>query len=97
MRAGAFAETRVIDLVNRRFVPFFYNVSADEPGASEPATAFVGTKTDNPHAFLAAFTPEGEYLGETAVYADKHGGVHTGSSTCSRSMRSTRSRAQKSA
>jgi hypothetical protein len=71
MRAGAFAETRVIELINRRFVPYFYNVSGHGEGASTEAKAFVADKTDNPFAFLAAFTADGEYVGETELYADK--------------------------
>src|SRR5688572_6208944 len=71
MRAGGFAEERVIELINRRFVPFYYEVSGHGCAASPDATEFVGKKTRNPWAFLAAFAPDGEYLGETALYADK--------------------------
>lgn len=71
MRAGGFAETRVIDLINRRYVPYYYEVSGMGCAASPDAAAFVAKQTRNPYAFLAAFTPEGELVGETALYADK--------------------------
>lgn len=71
MRAGGFAEERVIDLVNRRFVPFYFEVSGRGCAASPEAKAFVREQTRNPWAFFAAFSPEGKLLGETALYADK--------------------------
>src|SRR5262245_43078485 len=71
MRAGGFAETRVIELINRRYVPFYYEVSGRGCAACPEAAAFVAKQTRNPYAFLAAFTPEGKIVGETALYADK--------------------------
>ena len=71
MRAGGFAEERVIELINRRFVPYYYEVSGQGCAANPEAAEFVGKKTRNPWAFLAAFAPDGELLGETALYADK--------------------------
>src|SRR5262245_28537988 len=71
MRAGGFAETRVIDLINRRYVAYYYEVSGRGCAASPEAAAFVAKQTRNPYAFLAAFTPDGKLVGETALYADK--------------------------
>ena len=71
MRAGCFAEDRVIDLLNRRFVPFFYNRSGMGEGADKAAKKFAQGKTKNPYAFLAAFSADGTLLGETELYADK--------------------------
>ena len=73
MRAGAFGETRVIDLLNRRFVPFYFNTGGPGLGKDEAAAAFVLGKVKNKWAHLSAFTPDGEYLGESEVYADKDG------------------------
>ncbi len=71
MRAGCFAEDRVIDLINRRFVPFYYCTGGPGLGQDDAAREFVGEKTDNPWAFLAVFDEEGQILGESALYADK--------------------------
>jgi tetratricopeptide (TPR) repeat protein len=67
----------VIDLLNRRFVPFYYNVNASRgmgsragQGADAAAAAFVKGKEDGP-AFLAAFLPDGTHLGHTSMYGDK--------------------------
>lgn len=72
MRAGCFAEDRVIDLINRRFVPFFFNRGGPGEGKDSAADAFVNGQTENPYAYLAAFRPTGEIVGETALYADKN-------------------------
>ena len=45
-------------------------------GGNAAAAAFTAKKGGNKAAYLAAFTPEGKYLGETAIYADKMA-VHT--------------------
>lgn len=71
MRAGCFAEKRVIDLLNRRFVPYFFNRGGPGKGHDKAAQEFTTGKTKNPYAYLAAFTPSGEYLGEAEIYADK--------------------------
>jgi tetratricopeptide (TPR) repeat protein len=75
MRAGCFAETRVINLLNRRFVNFYYNTDQGPPtkdvGKDPAAKAFLNGKTKNKWAFFAAFTAEGEPLGVTDVYATK--------------------------
>src|SRR5262245_48550579 len=71
MRAGCFAETRVIHLLNRRFVSFYYNTGGPGLGKHPAATAFTKGKTKNVWAFYAAFNAEGEPLGVTGVYADK--------------------------
>jgi tetratricopeptide (TPR) repeat protein len=73
MRAGAFGETRVIDLLNRRFVPFYFNTGGPGLGRDEAAADFVLGKVQNKWAHLSAFTPDGEYLGESELYADKDG------------------------
>jgi tetratricopeptide (TPR) repeat protein len=71
MRAGCFAEKRVIDLLNHRFVPYFFNRGGPGKGHDSAARKFTVGKTKNPYAYFAAFTPSGEYLGETEIYADK--------------------------
>jgi|GEM_PF-2232684 len=71
MRAGAFTETRVIELLNQRFVPFYFNTGGPGLGRDSAAEAFVKNKLKNPFAYLAAFSPDGEFLGETDMYADK--------------------------
>jgi len=72
MRAGCFAEDRVIELVNRRFVPFYYCTGGPGLGHDNDAKAFVGKKTGNQWAFLAVFDVDGQLLGESAIYADKN-------------------------
>ena len=72
MRAGAFSESRVIEILNRRFVPFYYNTGGPGQGRDEEAAAFVKGKVKNRWAHFSAWTPEGEYLGESDVYADKN-------------------------
>lgn len=76
MRAGCFAEPRVINLLNRRFVSFFYNTDAGPPqphfkGKDKDAKAFLKDKTQNKFAFYAAFTAAGDPVGVTDVYANK--------------------------
>jgi tetratricopeptide (TPR) repeat protein len=71
MRAGCFAETRVIELINRRFVPFFFNRGGPGCGHDEAARTFVNGQTQNQYAYLATFTPGGNYLAEAHIYADK--------------------------
>ena len=62
----------MIELLNKRFVPYYFNRSGNGRGGNTAASKFTLEKTKNQYAFLAAFTPDGEYLGETALYADKH-------------------------
>src|SRR5687767_3841621 len=71
MRAGCFAETRVIRLVNRRFVSFYYNTGGPGLGKDPAAAAFTRGRTKNVYAFYAAFAPDGEPVGVTDVYAAK--------------------------
>lgn len=68
MRGGPFAETRVIELLNRRFVPFFFNTGGPGDGHDDGARAFVATKVPNPWAYFAAFAPDGRILGMTGIY-----------------------------
>ncbi len=72
MRAGAFAEKRVIDLINRRFVPVFFATGSHGQGQDQAAKDFVRGKVPNKWAFFAAFTPDGKYLSSTGIYADKN-------------------------
>jgi tetratricopeptide (TPR) repeat protein len=71
MRAGCFAETRVIHLLNRRFVNFYFNTGGPGLGKDPAAAAFTRGKTKNPVAYYAAFAAGGEPLGVTDVYAAK--------------------------
>ncbi|MCA8954867.1 MAG: hypothetical protein KDC87_02270 [Planctomycetes bacterium] len=57
--------------MNRRFVPYFFNRGGPGKGHDEAARKFTVGKTKNPYAYFAAFKPDGTYLGETAIYADK--------------------------
>lgn len=65
----------MIRLLNRRFVPFYYNTDNGRTplgeGKDPAAKAFTKTKTKNPWAFFAAFTAAGEPVGVSDVYADK--------------------------
>src|SRR5262245_51005904 len=76
MRAGCFAEPRVIQLLNRRFVGFYYNTDSGPPqpnykGKDPAAKKFIANKTKNKWAFFAAFNAQGEPLGVTDIYATK--------------------------
>lgn len=74
MRAGAFAEKRVIDLLNRRFVPFYFNRGGPGEGHDKAAAAFVKGKVKNQYAHFAVFDPKsGDWLAESEIYADKDG------------------------
>jgi tetratricopeptide (TPR) repeat protein len=69
-RGGALAERRVIDLINRRFVPFFYNVGKGGCGYDADAASFIheftsefeGNAVAPPPIFLAS--PEHKLLGQ---------------------------------
>jgi tetratricopeptide (TPR) repeat protein len=71
MRAGAFSDERVIALMNRRFVPYYFNRSGMGEGGNAAASRFTTGKTRNPYAYFAAFAPDGTYLGESELYATK--------------------------
>src|SRR5262245_453483 len=73
MRAGCFAELRVIHLLNRRFVPFYFNTGGPGLGKDQAAAAFVKGKVKNKWAHFTAFTAKGEALDESEIYADKDG------------------------
>ena len=68
MRGGPFSETRVIELLNRRFVPFFFNTGGPGEGKDEKARDFVTGKVPNRWAYFAAFAPDGRILGQTGIY-----------------------------
>ncbi|MFY9344722.1 MAG: hypothetical protein WAT39_19680 [Planctomycetota bacterium] len=68
MRGGPFSETRVIDLLNHRFVPFFFNTGGPGEGHDDDAKDFVLGKVPNRWAYFAAFAPDGNMLGQTAIY-----------------------------
>ncbi|MFI5403105.1 MAG: hypothetical protein ACHQ1G_09225, partial [Planctomycetota bacterium] len=71
MRAGAFSDERVIALLNRRFVPYYFNRSGMGEGGNAAASRFTTGRTKNPYAYFAAFAPDGAYLGESELYATK--------------------------
>jgi len=71
MRAGAFSDERVIALLNRRFVPYYFNRSGMGEGGNAAASRFTTGKTENPYAYFAAFTADGTYLGESELYATR--------------------------
>lgn len=71
MRAGAFSDERVIALLNRRFVPYYFNRSGMGEGGNAEASKFTTGRTKNPYAYFAAFAPDGTYLGESELYATK--------------------------
>ncbi|HZN38420.1 MAG TPA: hypothetical protein VFD82_06430 [Planctomycetota bacterium] len=68
MRGGPFSETRVIELLNRRFVPFFFNTGGPGQGKDDKAHDFVTGKVPNRWAYFAAFAPDGRILGQTGIY-----------------------------
>ncbi|MCU0866391.1 MAG: hypothetical protein MUC36_21620 [Planctomycetes bacterium] len=61
----------MIQLIDRRFVAFFFNRSGVGEGFDRAASDFVGKQTKNPYAYFAAFTPDGKIVGESDLYADK--------------------------
>lgn len=73
MRAGGFAEPRVIRLINRRFVPFFFNTNGLGEGDDNDATTFVEGKLETSYAHLSGFSPDpgGSHVGTSALYASK--------------------------
>ena len=48
----------MIDLINRRFVAYYFNRSGNGLGGNAAASRFTSGKTKNPYAYLAAFTPD---------------------------------------
>src|SRR5262245_53029428 len=70
MRAGCFAELRVINLLNHRFVPFYFNTGGPGLGRDAAAADFVKGKVRNKWAHFTAFAAD-QAVGETEVYADK--------------------------
>ncbi len=53
-------------------MPYYFNRSGNGRGGNAEASAFTKDKTKNPYAYLAAFAPDGTYLDESAIYADKN-------------------------
>lgn len=68
MRGGPFSETCVIELLNHRFVPFFFNTGGPGEGHDAAAKDFVLGKVPNRWAYFAAFAPDGRILGQTGIY-----------------------------
>lgn len=61
----------MINLLNRRFVSFYYNTGGPGLGKDRDAAAFLKGKTRNTYAFYASFSAAGEPLGITDIYASK--------------------------
>jgi hypothetical protein len=68
MRGGPFSETRVIELLNLRFVPFYFNTGGPGEGKDDKAHDFVTGKVPNRWAYFAAFAPDGRILGQSGIY-----------------------------
>lgn len=77
MRGGPLAEKRVIQLINRRFVPFYFNVGKGQPGYEAAAhdliqevdDRFSGSSVPTPPVWV--FTPELELAGTLDNYLPK--------------------------
>jgi len=75
LRAGPFSDQRVIRLLNRRFVPFYFDLSdrgfAGDPDARRFVTKarsdLAGSAVATPP--LLVMTPDGQVVGETSNYA----------------------------
>lgn len=75
LRAGPFSDERIIRLVNRRFVPFFFDLSDRGAAADKDARVFVtaerkelaGSQVPTPPVLL--MTASGQVLGEVSNYA----------------------------
>lgn len=78
LRGGPLAERRVIDLINRRFVPFYFNVGKGQMGYDESAAKYIaevderfaGDRVPTPPVWI--ISPEGELFTTIDNYADKH-------------------------
>jgi tetratricopeptide (TPR) repeat protein len=77
LRGGPFSEKRVIELINRRFVPFFFNVGKQGRGYDAAAAAFIakvdprfgGNAVPTPPVWV--FSPDGTLLTTIDNYAPK--------------------------
>jgi tetratricopeptide (TPR) repeat protein len=77
LRAGPFSDERVIRLVNRRFVPLYFDLNDAAPAADSAANRFVteaepdllGSSVDTPP--LLVMTPDGDVLGKISNYASE--------------------------
>ncbi|MBL8754950.1 MAG: hypothetical protein JNK15_16720 [Planctomycetes bacterium] len=58
----------MIDLLNHRFVPFFFNTGGPGEGHDDAAKEFVAGKVPNRWAYFAAFAPDGRILAQTGIY-----------------------------
>lgn len=76
LRAGPFSEDSVISLVNRRFVPFFFDIGKDSFAGDDDAREFLiklkpeygKSSVPTPPCFV--FTPDGKLLTEIDNYTD---------------------------
>lgn len=77
LRAGPFSDERVVRLANRRFVPFYFDLSNRGFAGDPDARAFVvkrrpelgGRGVPTPPVLL--MTPDGEVVGEVSNYASE--------------------------
>lgn len=75
LRAGPFSDERVVALANRRFVPFYFDLSDAGAAGDAEARKFVVAKRAElggrgvPTPPVLFMTPEGEVLGEVSNYA----------------------------
>ena len=75
LRAGPFSDARVVGLCNRRFVPFYFDLSNRGVAGDPDARAFVvavrkelgGRAVPTPPVLF--MTPDGEVVGEVSNYA----------------------------
>lgn len=78
LRAGPFSEDSVISLVNRRFIPFFFDIGKDSFAGDDDARDFLiklkpeygKSSVPTPPCFV--FTPDGKLLTEIDNYTDAH-------------------------
>ena len=75
LRAGPFSDERILRLANRRFIPFYFDLSNSGAAGDPDARAFVvkvrseygGRGVPTPDLLL--MTPEGKLLGNVSNYA----------------------------
>ncbi len=75
MRAGPLSGERIIRLINRRFVPFYFDLSNSGAAGDAAARSFITTRRKElagasvPTPPVLFITPEGEIVGEMSNYA----------------------------